>query len=326
MSMLKIKNEKGEWIKIPGIKGDKGDKGEPGKDAVTDQSYNPESENAQSGKAVAEALSKYVPKVKKVTFEIEEDVTDQLVITIGNFTDNNVSAELSFFNPQLIYKGANICNPMTKDYAVYPSSPQNESAAGKWNIYKGNSTVEERDDGYLQYSFKPTKNSWNYVRYKQDKTLMAGIYELSIEFLGEIEQLPTMNVQLLNAKKVISTNYPKYISDTGVKYYKYREESIRFELEKGHIYLFSVKDENTPSNSVSIEDKKGNKVVGIANNELRYLKSGIVVCADRCTCMGSTGELSLLNLDAFVSDKWDWTDGPYYLETYDLDGIDIWKL
>ena len=43
------------------FKGDKGDKGDPGKDAITDQIYNPESENAQSGKAVAEALSSCVP-------------------------------------------------------------------------------------------------------------------------------------------------------------------------------------------------------------------------------------------------------------------------
>ena len=50
MSILKVKNKKGEWIEIPAIKG------EDGKDAVTDQTYNPESENAQSGKAVAEAI------------------------------------------------------------------------------------------------------------------------------------------------------------------------------------------------------------------------------------------------------------------------------
>ncbi len=42
---------------IQGEKGDKGDTGEPGKDAVTDQTYNPTSENAQSGKAVAEAVT-----------------------------------------------------------------------------------------------------------------------------------------------------------------------------------------------------------------------------------------------------------------------------
>ena len=44
-----------------GPKGDtgvKGDKGDPGKDAVTDRAYSPTSENAQSGKAVAEAVEK----------------------------------------------------------------------------------------------------------------------------------------------------------------------------------------------------------------------------------------------------------------------------
>lgn len=40
-----------------GAKGEKGEKGENGKDAVTDQTYNPESENAQSGKAVAKAVA-----------------------------------------------------------------------------------------------------------------------------------------------------------------------------------------------------------------------------------------------------------------------------
>ena len=49
------KGPKGEQG-IQGIKGDKGDKGDAGKDAVTDQTYNPNSPNAQSGKAVNEAL------------------------------------------------------------------------------------------------------------------------------------------------------------------------------------------------------------------------------------------------------------------------------
>ena len=51
-----LKGEKGE-------QGPKGDKGESGKDAVTDKSYSPQSENAQSGKAVAEAVSGCVQKV-----------------------------------------------------------------------------------------------------------------------------------------------------------------------------------------------------------------------------------------------------------------------
>ena len=42
--------------KVVGAKGDKGEKGERGEPAVTDQTYSPTSENAQSGKAVAEAV------------------------------------------------------------------------------------------------------------------------------------------------------------------------------------------------------------------------------------------------------------------------------
>ena len=56
-------NELGWWKGPKGEKGDQGEKGDtgtqglPGKDAVVDQSYNPESENPQSGKAVAEAIN-----------------------------------------------------------------------------------------------------------------------------------------------------------------------------------------------------------------------------------------------------------------------------
>ncbi|MEE1197556.1 MAG: hypothetical protein U0K54_00170 [Acutalibacteraceae bacterium] len=52
-----------EWKKGPkgeqGIQGDKGERGadgKDGKDVVIDQAYSPTSENAQSGKAVAEAI------------------------------------------------------------------------------------------------------------------------------------------------------------------------------------------------------------------------------------------------------------------------------
>lgn len=52
-----------EWLKIGDgktswndLEWKKGPQGEPGKDAVTDQNYNPESKNAQSGVAVKEAL------------------------------------------------------------------------------------------------------------------------------------------------------------------------------------------------------------------------------------------------------------------------------
>ena len=68
---IETKLANGDFVGEKGDKGDKGDpftyedfteeqlaglKGDPGKDAVTDQTYNPESENAQSGKAVNEAI------------------------------------------------------------------------------------------------------------------------------------------------------------------------------------------------------------------------------------------------------------------------------
>lgn len=54
-SPLNIWDEKEQkYVPLPCLKGEKGDKGDP---AVTDQTYNPTSENAQSGKAVAEAVA-----------------------------------------------------------------------------------------------------------------------------------------------------------------------------------------------------------------------------------------------------------------------------
>lgn len=59
MAILRIRDDQGnvtEILALRGEKGDKGDKGEKGDNAVTDQNYNPESKNAQSGKAVEEAI------------------------------------------------------------------------------------------------------------------------------------------------------------------------------------------------------------------------------------------------------------------------------
>lgn len=47
--LAELKGEKGD-------KGEKGETGEAGKDAITDQTYNAESQNAQSGIAMAQAL------------------------------------------------------------------------------------------------------------------------------------------------------------------------------------------------------------------------------------------------------------------------------
>lgn len=57
MAVLRVKDKYGNTVEIPALRGEKGDKGEDGITPVVDQTYNPESSNAQSGKAVAEAIA-----------------------------------------------------------------------------------------------------------------------------------------------------------------------------------------------------------------------------------------------------------------------------
>ena len=79
MAILRIRDKNGNIQELPVIKGDKGPKGDKGeqgvqgvagKDAVTDQIYDPNSENAQSGKAVNQALSVFeeIPTDETTTF------------------------------------------------------------------------------------------------------------------------------------------------------------------------------------------------------------------------------------------------------------------
>ncbi|MBO5928868.1 MAG: hypothetical protein J6Q42_02495 [Clostridia bacterium] len=60
MAILRIKDDKGNLFDIAALRGEKGDKGDKGEDGilpVVDQTYQPESENPQSGKAVAQAIA-----------------------------------------------------------------------------------------------------------------------------------------------------------------------------------------------------------------------------------------------------------------------------
>ncbi len=57
MAILRVRDDKGNITDIPAIRGEKGDKGDKGDNAVTEQTYNPTSSNAQSGKAVAQAIA-----------------------------------------------------------------------------------------------------------------------------------------------------------------------------------------------------------------------------------------------------------------------------
>lgn len=113
-------------------------------------------------------------------------------------------------------------------------------------------------------------------------------------------------------------------------YHKFRDTTVNFKLEKGHLYSFTV--DNDDENSAYIVDTNGKTIAGVASKTLSGMKNGFIICADRCSGGGLTGELSILNPTAFVTDRWDWDDsyrnqwGPYYLRTTKSDGIDIWEI
>lgn len=108
-----------------------------------------------------------------------------------------------------------------------------------------------------------------------------------------------------------------------VSYHKFRGVEVHFSLEKGHMYSFTVKDNGTTK--VSIVDSAGNPVVGIANNTLSGMTNGMIICSDRCSITGLTGDLSITNLNAYISDRWDWRS-TYYLVASDSTGVDIWDM
>lgn len=78
-----------------------GPKGENGRDAVTDISYNPQSENAQSGKAVAEAVGNKQDKFADVS---SEEFNTTLVFQLGDALGNLQDICLVFGSNGLIYK------------------------------------------------------------------------------------------------------------------------------------------------------------------------------------------------------------------------------
>ena len=136
MSVLKIRDENGNIIEIPafkGEKGDKGDKGENGKDGVTpeiDQTYNPKSENAQSGRAVAEALEEMSgPGIYVGSGEMPDDCNVQ-IDTDGSFdfeVDQNYKP--NSVNPQSGIAVAEAINSITEKYELIAEITLGEDSA-----------------------------------------------------------------------------------------------------------------------------------------------------------------------------------------------------
>jgi hypothetical protein len=99
MAILKIKDQEGNIIDIPAIRGERGKDGytpQKGVDYFTDediaelkipsvdQTYTPDSDNAQSGKAVAEAITKKANKPKVTTITVDTPIWTNQPTIVGD--------------------------------------------------------------------------------------------------------------------------------------------------------------------------------------------------------------------------------------------------
>lgn len=118
-----------------------------------------------------------------------------------------------------------------------------------------------------------------------------------------------------------------------IKYYKLRNTTVEFELKKGHLYVFTAQKNSKAY--IQCNTNSGVKTVsGIDGKTMDNFKNGFLLMADRCSCGGSTGDITsaLTMLSMVKNDVWDYSDGyyqqypPYYLKTTTTDGIDIWEL
>jgi len=112
-----------------GDKGDKGEKGVDGKDAVTDQDYSPESANAQSGKAVAQAIAT-IPGVTidtamsdKSENPVQNKVIKGYVVDyVESITAKNFKPEEGDFDLSNLFSGYAV-NDMINEHTFYSLSP-----------------------------------------------------------------------------------------------------------------------------------------------------------------------------------------------------------
>ncbi len=80
---VKVGDGVAAWNDLPYKKGPKGDKGDDGNMARVEQNYNPNSENAQSGKAVSEAIKNKLNKIHIEDINQKADITKHAFDVFG---------------------------------------------------------------------------------------------------------------------------------------------------------------------------------------------------------------------------------------------------
>ena len=180
MSILKIRDENGNIIEIPVLKGDKG---EDGKDAVTDQTYDPSSKNAQSGKAVAEAVG----NIRLHDFAFE-DSTAYIMELLKPFTPQGTPIR----SIRLLGDGKTIARNSDlvddKTYRAWNHGTKED----KINIEIGSGITEIREGAFRD--LKPTINKVNFSNAKSNLVIGKNAFAYN-DLNGEFELPNTFDIK-----------------------------------------------------------------------------------------------------------------------------------
>ena len=176
MSILKIKDKNGNWISMPTIEGNAGET------VNIDQSYNPQSENAQSGKAVAEAIKDKVDKedgkglsVNDFTNEYKEKLDDLQIDQTYNPESENAQSGIAIeqINSHIEYINSDGTHDLysldTGTYVLNGSvllSPNTEIKTTTFNYYLV-SVRKYTSRCCIMYPV-PGSNSYNYFKIYSD--------------------------------------------------------------------------------------------------------------------------------------------------------------
>lgn len=343
---------------------------------VVDKEYDPESANAQSGTAVAEAVAQIeipsIPEVDKTYNPQSEnpqsgkavaEAISSIEVSGGGTVDIDQGYNPESRNAQSGIAVAEALKAQYGDVVSLITTPRKYDTEG-WEkrgakgYYTDWSNVSNRGNLKVgQIGLLPGLNITN-----NEPVILVGEIKEITEWMVWLESITW--IQLTGCKgnkgedgkdgkdgvdgtvsfdELTDAQRASLKGETGPRgpqgpqgpardatYHRLRDTYVNFELQKGRVYTFTV--DNSDENSAYIVDSEGDTISGVAGKTLEGMKSGFIICADRCSGMGIKSDNALNFLSSFVSDRWDWDDsyrdryGPYYLRTNKSDGIDIWEI
>ena len=245
------------------FKGEKGDKGDDGNATTTDQNYDPLSENAQSGKAVAEALLSIQTEengsiVVDQTFNPESEnaqsgkaVDEAIKTQVGNsklaeaLKEQNKNGEFTVWvGTQAEYdaiseKVANRFYLITDDNKVGEIEIKLEQNSVE-TTYAQNYYYEKRGDGVLKckgkYSFKGNFTS-SYGNAFYSAQIVLPLYEVFSPIANELEEIWNITATIGGTNEFLGVNVANYDAQNIVFYVFSHKE---FTEEKEAVITFEL--------------------------------------------------------------------------------------